>query len=96
MTFAERMRTMQGRPFIVFFLGVVTGWAIHSFTDDSTVYTLYRNSPLESTARIHIATFNASEADSYNNENCAQAQTLFQQQPGVTNRFWCEKGPYRR
>ena len=49
-----------------------------------TAYTLYlteqRNRVPE---HIHIATFDASEADSYNNENCQQAQTLFQQQPGA-------------
>ena len=76
-------------------IGVVIGWFGHA-TRTGVAYTLYRNSPLESTARIHIATFDADESDNYNNENCQQAQSLFQQQPGVTNKFWCEKGRYRR
>ena len=33
-----------------------------------------------------------SGSDAYNNENCQQAQTLFQQQPAVIVKFWCEKG----
>jgi|RhiMetdeSRZDD1v2_1073273.scaffolds.fasta_scaffold27970_7 hypothetical protein len=37
--------------------------------------------------RIHVATFNAAKAHPYNNENCQQAQTLFQQQPGVTVKY---------
>jgi hypothetical protein len=77
-------------------LGAVFGWFGHSRVSDGTAYTLYRNSAAGITERIHIATFDASEADSYNNENCQQAQTLFQQQALVTVKFWCEKGRYRR
>jgi hypothetical protein len=77
-------------------IGVIVGWLGQSRASDPTAYTLYRNSSTGMTERIHIATFNASEADSYNNENCQQAQTLFQQQAMVTVKFWCEKGPYRR
>jgi hypothetical protein len=76
--------------------GVVIGWVVPSWTADRTAYTLYRNSVTDSAMRIHVATFDASEADSYNNENCQQAQTLFQQQLDVKVKFWCEKGPYRR
>jgi hypothetical protein len=57
-------------------IGVVIGWLLRSSTLDRTAYTLYRNSATGITERIHIATFNASEADSYNNENCQQAQTV--------------------
>jgi hypothetical protein len=63
--------------------------------DDAT-YTLYRNSVLDENARYHVATFDAAEADKYNQENCTVAQELFQKQPGVKTRFWCEKGKYRR
>lgn len=55
-------------------------------------YTLYRNSVLDSLARYHVATFNAAEGDAYNRENCDTARQLFQGQPGVRTRFWCEKG----
>ena len=46
--------------------------------------------------RVHIATFNADEDESYNKENCETAQELFQKQSGVTVKFWCEKGKYRK
>ena len=77
-------------------VGVVIGWVARSWTLEGTAYTLYRNSPVGTTERIHVATFDTTEAESYNHENCQIAQTLYQQQPGVTNRFWCEKGRYRR
>jgi hypothetical protein len=76
------------RTSVVFVLtGVVIGWILRSSTLDRTAYTLYRNSATGITERIHIATFDASEADSYNNENCQQAQTLFQQQAMVRVKF---------
>ena len=77
-------------------VGVVLGWFGRSWTLDRTTFTLYRNSVTDSAMRIHVATFDANETDAYNNENCGQAQTLFQQQPDVKTKFWCEKGPYRR
>jgi hypothetical protein len=64
--------------------------------------TLYRNSAVDGEAvetnlmRIHIATFDTADGDSYNWENCQIAQSLFQAQPGVRVKFWCEKGRYRR
>jgi hypothetical protein len=45
--------------------------------------------------RIHIATFDAKDGDAYNRENCNLASKLYQGQPGVTVRFWCEKGRYQ-
>jgi hypothetical protein len=49
-------------------------------------YTLYRNSVLDENARYHVATFDAAEAEKYNQENCTVAQELFQKQPGVKTR----------
>jgi hypothetical protein len=63
---------------------------------DDAAYTLYRNSILDTNARYHVATFDAAEPDNYNQENCAVAQELFQKQPGVKTRFWCEKGKFRK
>jgi hypothetical protein len=62
---------------------------------DNHVYTLYRNSPLDGNMRIHVATFDTSEGEAYNSENCEAARQLFQAQEGVISRFWCEKGRYR-
>ena len=66
-------------------------------TEDS-VYTLYRSSALEngSSMRIHVASFDSSDGEDYNRENCAVGQNLFQSQGGVAVRFWCEKGRYRK
>jgi len=64
--------------------------------------TLYRNSPVIENERIHIATFDSSikawggTVFSYNWENCMTAAKLFQEQPGVKTRFWCEKGPHKK
>ncbi|TRC98420.1 hypothetical protein FJV76_25010 [Mesorhizobium sp. WSM4303] len=61
--------------------------------DDGSTYTLYRGS-LTGEMRIHVATFNATESEAYNHENCQIAADLFQAQPGVLVRSWCEKGRY--
>ncbi len=60
------------------------------------VFTLYRNSVTDGNLRIHVATFDAHEKEEYNRGNCEQAQALFQNQPGVTAKFWCEKGRFHK
>lgn len=60
------------------------------------IYTLYRNSLTDRTMRIHVATFDAIEGEAYNRANCALAADLFQTQPSVQTRFWCEPGRYRK
>jgi hypothetical protein len=60
------------------------------------VYTLYRNSIVNPSMRIHVATFNAVDGEAYNNENCNLAVHLFQAQPNIATKFWCEKGSYRK
>jgi len=66
---------------------------------DST-YTLYRTSPVPidnpSLQRIHVATFDGYSDESYNRENCQLAANLFQSQQGVTVKYWCEKGIYKK
>ena len=58
------------------------------------VFTLYRNSVLDASMRMHVATFDTDQGGSYNQENCWMAQKLFQGQSGVTVTFWCEKGRF--
>lgn len=58
-------------------------------------YTLYRSSVFDKAARIHIVTFDATEAASYNQENCRAAEKLFSRQEAVSVTYWCEKGIYR-
>ena len=60
------------------------------------VYTLYRNSVLDENNRIHVATFDADEEEDYNKGNCDIAQGLFQQQPTVKVKYWCEKGYFKK
>lgn len=57
-------------------------------------YTLYRNSVTDSGMRVHVATFDARDGGDYNQDNCEQARELFQTQPGVATRFWCEQGRF--
>jgi hypothetical protein len=62
----------------------------------SDAYTLYRGSPIMDSARVHVATFDTSDTEAYNMENCQLAAKLFQQQPGVIVNFWCEKGTFKK
>ena len=66
-----------------------------SDSSDGTTFTLYRNSITDAGMRIHVATFDASESAEYNWGNCEQAQALFQSQPGMLVKYWCEKGRFR-
>ena len=71
------------------------------FPANESVFTLYRNSMLDDptlnkSSRIHIATFDADDGRDYNQGNCEIARQLFQSQIGVTTRFWCEMGRYRK
>lgn len=61
---------------------------------DDEVYTLYRNSVLDASMRLHVATFDSADGKDYNAENCNVAADLFQRQDGVQTRFWCEPGRY--
>jgi hypothetical protein len=63
---------------------------------NSASYTLYRGSVVGENLRIHVATFDASDGETYNRENCQTAADLFARQQGVRVRYWCEKGGYRR
>ena len=63
---------------------------------DGQIFVLYRNSFTDTNMRIHVATFDSTEGEPYNKGNCDQAQALFQAQPGVKTKFWCEKGKFRR
>ena len=62
---------------------------------DGDIYTLYRSSVTSADLRIHVATYDADEGEAYNRENCQIGAELFQSQPGVKVRYWCEKGRFR-
>ena len=65
-------------------------------SSDSSTFALYRNSVTDENMRIHVATFDAADGEAYNRGNCDQAKELFQRQPGVKTKFWCEKGRFRK
>lgn len=73
----------------------VTGALAGCGVSESDVYTLYRSSPMDRNMRVHVSTFDAADGSRYNNENCQIGRDLYQGQPGVTVRYWCEKGRYK-
>jgi hypothetical protein len=74
--------------------------ALLSACEGDSTYTLYRTSPVPidnpSLQRIHVATFDSYNNESYNRENCQLAAKLFQSQQGVIVKYWCEKGKYKK
>lgn len=63
---------------------------------DSSTYTLYRSSVANDTLRVHVATFDAADGERYNRDSCEYTRGLYQAQPGIKTRFWCEKGRHRK
>lgn len=63
---------------------------------DTYAYTLYRNSAGDQNMRIHVASFDSLDGNDYNSQNCEIAAKLFKAQPGVTVRYWCEKGSFKK
>lgn len=69
-----------------------------SLADDAIVYTLYRNSAVNESMRIHVATFDATETEKYNLENCNTARDLWAASIAPVKspvRYCCEKGRFR-
>lgn len=77
-------------------LSVVLAGCDGTVASDASIFVLYRNSVTDESMRLHVATFDAAESEAYNRGNCDQAKELFQAQPGVKTRFWCEKGRFRK
>jgi len=67
-----------------------------SSASEGATFVLYRNSITNESTRLHVATFDSADGEEYNRGNCEQALQLFQAQPGVKTKFWCEKGRYRK
>ncbi|MEX8518687.1 MAG: hypothetical protein AB3X44_09255 [Leptothrix sp. (in: b-proteobacteria)] len=81
---------------VIFAVAIVVTSLSGCGASEGDIFTLYRNSVLDENLRIHVATFDASDGDKYNKENCVQAQALFQAQPGIKTKFWCEKGRFKK
>lgn len=52
---------------------------------------LLRTSTAGPELRLHVATFDAKDGESYNRDNCETAAKLFQAQPGVEVRYYCDR-----
>jgi hypothetical protein len=87
--------TMRRAPVTFALAGALWGCGPSGASDDR-IFTLYRNSVTDANMRTHVATFDASEKEEYNRENCDTAAKLFGAQPGVKTKFWCEKGRFRK
>ena len=77
---------------------ILTSMVVVAQPDNEEIYTLYRNSAVDEAVRIHVATFDVDDGPKThlrNMTNCMVVQKLFQDQPHETNKFWCEKGPFR-
>jgi hypothetical protein len=73
----------------------------------SPEFTLYRNSSVDASMRIHFASFDAADKGAgpdvgkFNQGNCKLAADLLNANVAKLNagahpaRFWCEKGAYR-
>jgi hypothetical protein len=83
---------------VLFVAAAVAGAAVGAgwrSVDDRSIYTLYRTIVQTEGGRVHVATFDAAAGEDYNQGNCQLAAQLFLAQPGVTTKFWCEKGRFR-
>ena len=89
----------------IVFLGLLL--VLSACDDRAQPFTLYRNSGVDPTLRIHFATFNANEsARDYNLTNCQMASRLLnaniEELAKAENRkspagvgFWCEPGTFK-
>lgn len=85
---------------------VVTPLLMVGCNGGAETFTLYRNSNLDRSMRVHWATFDASESDrNYNRHNCEMAARLLNANMGASAEaegmpppvgvgFWCEPGSY--
>jgi hypothetical protein len=89
------------RSFIIAAMIILMGFIVacsrfENKASEDIVFTLYRNSVTEQNERVHIATFDVDKKEDYNKKNCGIAQQLFQNQPGVKVKYWCEKGYFKK
>jgi hypothetical protein len=67
-----------------------------SNASDTIVYTLYRNSVVMEGARFHVATFDSTESERYNNDNCLTPVTCFSNNRASRQRFGAKKENFAR
>lgn len=65
-------------------------------TPKINTYTLYRNSVLDQSMRLHVSTFNVDDHETYNASACSETADLYNGSPyGVSQKYWCEKGKFK-
>ncbi len=89
------------------FLVVISMPMLWSCGTSAPPFTLYRNSPLDPSVRVHWATFDAKESNrSYNLNNCQMAARVLNANASARAEaggqvrdpsfgFWCEPGTYK-
>lgn len=66
--------------------------------NDLGYWVLYRNSTIDKSMRIHVASFDSIEGGNveanyeYNRENCESVSQTLGSRVGVTADYWCERG----
>lgn len=66
-----------------------------SETPKSETFTLYRNSPIDRSLRIHVATFDAVDHEGYNLAVCGSVSDYYNEAPPMDARYWCESGRFQ-
>ncbi|MGH6934572.1 MAG: hypothetical protein ACRED2_00045 [Methylocella sp.] len=90
------MATLSSSHFVAAAIAAALVGCGGSGASENELFVLSRNSAFDENMRIHVATFDASDGEAYNKGNCEQSQALFQAQPGVKTKFWCEKGRFKK
>lgn len=59
-------------------------------------YSLYCNSIMDESMRFQVATFDSTDGEAYNRENCEQASSLFKAQSGGKTKLWSESADFKK
>jgi hypothetical protein len=96
----------MNRGAVVIAAAVLASACTPQASHDAEKFTLYRNSFMDHSMRVHWATFDAAESDrNYNRNNCEMAARLLNanvaasaraegKEPDASLGFWCEPGGY--
>ena len=91
-----RWKGGRGMRVIVLILGLLLAACNQTNVQtEANVYTFYRNSILEPSMRIHVATFDSVDRTDYNRASCEEAAGLYRKHDTEKKNWWCEKGRYR-
>lgn len=74
---------------IIFLLWLLL--ALYACYPTPTAWRLYRTSLVAGIERVHVATFDVSDGEEYNRDNCRIAADMFRREAKVEIAYWCEK-----